>query len=168
MGRPHTIRAPIAGAPLALAAMVGLWATAGCEADLNARASPPVSGADQAGQAILAGHYSGIYRVGDSGDEFVLELFADDCGGDITGTIRSPEGEVVALEGAREGSTLNFSFDSEAFAGKVFGRVETIRVLSGTWFEETGTGGTWVAAYIEDSVDDFPCSIAEDFLAATR
>jgi hypothetical protein len=138
----------------------------GCQADLNARSSPLISGEDQAGQAIVFGRYAGVYRLGTSGEVHAFDLYAENCGEQVTGVLFAPTGEEVALQGARTGSAVTFDFDAPAFAGSLTGIIQTVRVLSGTWASDDGQGGTWVATYVDGSVKDYPCSVAEDYLGA--
>lgn len=165
--RPR-LRLPMAGPLFRVAALcalaAGVWS---CQTDFNARSSPLTSGADQAGRAIVFGHYRGLARVGAAGADLAFDLYAEDCGDSMFGTIVLENGETVDIAGGLEGSTLGFHFTAEdGTKGTLVGRVESVRVLSGAWSQSTGVGGEWVAAYIDGSVSDFPCDVADDYLEA--
>ena len=116
------------------------------------------------GQAVLFGEYTGLYRVGAEGEDRAISIVASQCGDVVTGVIEAPNGDEVELLGGRDGSALDFSFESDAFSGNLTGKVHLVTVLSGTWSSHAGDGGTWSAVYRDGSVDDHPCELAEERL----
>lgn len=153
-----TLRAP-------LLMLLGL--AVGCEADLGARTSPVTDGASMAGQAVLFGQYDGLMRVGTDGPDYALSLVADQCGAKLSGTVKTPDGKLATITGVREGSALVLDYEGDGSGGQIDGRVVNVRVLSGTWATDEGQGGTWTAVYVEGSLDDHACPVAQDLLDET-